>query len=88
MVYNYDWSSTYAQAVLESDQAKVGKRILEAEVAILWRTREPELTRREWQAIEVAMDVLRDMRMRRHIPLYEHLYPGPTRVASTVRKRN
>jgi hypothetical protein len=74
MVYNYDWSSTYAGAVLESDQRKVGERILEAELAILRRTREPGLARREWQAIEIAMGVLRDMRTMRHQPLYEHRY--------------
>jgi hypothetical protein len=74
MVYNYDWSSIYAGAVLESDQHELGKRILEAEIAILRRTREPGLARREWQAMEVAMDVLRDIRARRHNPLYEHRY--------------
>jgi hypothetical protein len=72
MVYNYDWSSTYAGAVLESDQRKLSKRILEAELAILRRTREPGLARREWQAMNIAMDILRDMRVRRHNPLYEH----------------
>jgi hypothetical protein len=75
MVYNYDWSSTYAVAVLESDKRKRSRRILEAELAILKRTREPELTRREWQAIDIAMDVLRDMRVRRlSEPLYERFY--------------
>ena len=74
MVNNYDWSSSYAGAVLESDRRKLSKRILEAELAILWRTREPGLARREWQAIEVAMGVLHDMRTRRHQPLYEHRY--------------
>ena len=74
MVYNYDWSSTYAGAVLESDRCKVSGRILEAELAILRRTREPGLARREWRAIEIAMGVLRDMRVRRHQPLYEHRY--------------
>ena len=72
MVYNYDWSSSYAGAVLESDRHKLSKRILEAELAILRRTREPGLAMREWRAIEVAMDILRDMRTRRHQPLYEH----------------
>ena len=72
MVYNYDWSSSYAGAVLESDKRKLSKRILEAELAILQRTREPGLARREWQAMEVAMDILHDLRMRRHQPLYEH----------------
>jgi hypothetical protein len=72
MVYNYDWSSTYAGAVLESDQRKLSQRILEAELAILRRTREPGLARREWQAMDIAMDILRDMRVRRHNPLYEH----------------
>ena len=66
MVHNYDWSSSYATAVLELDQHKLSKRIL---LAILQRTREPGLARREWQAMEVAMDVLRDMRLRRHMPL-------------------
>lgn len=74
MVYNYDWSSTYADAVLESDERKLSKRILEAELAILRRAREPGLAKREWRAIEIAMGVLRDMRMRRHQPLYEHRY--------------
>lgn len=74
MAYNYDWSSSYAVAVLGNDQREVSKRILEAELAILRRTREPGLVHREWQAIEVAMDILRDMRMRRHQPLYEHRY--------------
>jgi hypothetical protein len=74
MVYNYDWSSTYAGAVLERDQCKLNDRILEAELAILRRTREPGLARREWHAIEIAMGVLRDMRTRRHEPLYEHRY--------------
>jgi hypothetical protein len=72
MVYNYDWSSSYAGAVLENDLRKLSKRILEAELAILRRTREPGLARREWQAMEVAMDILYDLRMRRHQPLYEH----------------
>ena len=74
MVHNYDWSSSYAAAVLELDQHKLSKRILDAELAILRRTREPGLARREWQAMEVAMDILRDMRMRRHMPLYQHRY--------------
>jgi hypothetical protein len=69
MVYNYDWSSFYAGAVLESDQQKLSKRILEAELAILRRTREPGLARREWQAMYLAMHILRDMRIRRHKPL-------------------
>ena len=72
MAHNYDWSSSYAGAVLELDQNKLSRRILDAELAILRRTREPGLARREWQAMEVAMDVLRDMRMRRHMPLYQH----------------
>lgn len=72
MVHNYDWSSSYTTAVLELDQRKLSKRILDAELAILRRTHEPGLARREWQAMEVAMDVLRDMRVRRHMPLYEH----------------
>jgi hypothetical protein len=70
MVYNYDWSSSYAGAVLESDQCKLSQRILEAELAILRRTHEPGLARREWQAMDIAMDVLRDMRARRHSPLH------------------
>ena len=74
MVYNYDWSSSYAGAVLEGDQQGLGKRILEAEVAILRRTREPGLARREWQAMQIAMDILRDMRVRRHNPPYERRY--------------
>jgi len=72
MAHNYDWSSSYAGAVLELDQNILSRRILDAEIAILRRTREPGLARREWQAMEVAMDVLRDMRMRRHMPLYQH----------------
>lgn len=72
MVHNYDWSSFYASAVLESDGRNLSERILEAELAILRRTREPELARREWQAIEIAMDVLRDMRLRGHDPLHEY----------------
>jgi hypothetical protein len=72
MVYNYDWSSSYAVAVLEADQQKLSARILEAELAILRRTREPGLARREWQAMDIAMDVLRDMRDRRRNPLHEH----------------
>lgn len=72
MVYNYDWSTSYATAVLELDQRKLSKRILDAEIAILRRTREPGLARREWRAMEVAMDVLQDIRMRRHMPRYEH----------------
>jgi hypothetical protein len=72
MVHNYDWSSSYATAVLELDQQKLSKRILDAELAILRRTHEPGLARREWQAIEVAMDVLQDMRIRRHMPFYQH----------------
>ncbi len=48
MVYNYNWSSTYAVAVLESDQRKLSERLLEAELAILQRTREPGLTTKEW----------------------------------------
>src|ERR1700722_17454620 len=72
MVYNYGWSSTYAGAVLESDQRKLSKRILQAELAILQRTREPGLATKEWRAIEIAMDVLRDMRLRSHHPLHEH----------------
>jgi hypothetical protein len=72
MVCNYDWSSSYAGAVLESDQQELGKRILEAELAILRRTREPGLTKREWQAMEIAMDILSDMRVRRHNPRYGH----------------
>jgi hypothetical protein len=71
MVHNYDWSSSYATAVLELDQHQLSKRILDAELAILRRTREPGLARREWQAMEIAMDILRDMRDRRHNPLYE-----------------
>jgi hypothetical protein len=71
MVYNYDWSSSYAGAVLESDLRKLSQRILEAELAILQRTREPGLARREWQAMENAMDILRDLRVRRHNPLCE-----------------
>jgi hypothetical protein len=74
MVYDYDWSSSYAGAVLENDRHKLSERILEAEVAILRRTREPGLARREWQAMEIAMDILRDMRVRRHNPLYQHRY--------------
>jgi hypothetical protein len=72
VVYNYDWSSIYAGAVLENDQQKLSRRIIEAELAILRRTREPGLARREWQAMEIAMDILHDMRVRRHKPLYEH----------------
>jgi hypothetical protein len=72
MVHNYDWSSSYAIAVLELDQHKLSKRILDAEIAILRRTHEPGLARREWQAMEVAMDVLRDIRLRRHMPFYRH----------------
>jgi hypothetical protein len=72
MVYNYDWSSSYAGAVLESDQQELSKRILEAELAILLRTREPGLARREWQAMDIAMDILRDIRARRHKPPCEH----------------
>jgi hypothetical protein len=78
MVYNYDWSSSYAGAVLESDQRRLSKRILEAEIAILRRTREPGLARREWQAMEVAMDILRDMRIKRHKPLATSRGQGPT----------
>jgi hypothetical protein len=75
MVYNYDWSSTYAVAVLENDQRQLSKRILEAELAILRRTHEPGLARQEWQAIDIAMGVLRDMRVRRFDkPLYERFY--------------
>jgi hypothetical protein len=70
MVYNYDWSSSYAGAVLESDQRKLSQRILEAELAILRRTREPGLARREWQLMDIAMGVLRGMRARRHSPLH------------------
>jgi len=70
MVHNYDWSSSYAGAVLESDQLQVSKRILEAELAILRRTCEPGLARREWQAMEAAMDVLHELRLRRHKSLY------------------
>jgi hypothetical protein len=66
MVYNYDWSSSYAGAVLEPDQQTLSQRILEAELAILRRTRAPGLARREWQAMELAMDILRDLRARRH----------------------
>jgi hypothetical protein len=65
MVHNYDWSASYAGAVLESDQQELSKRILDAELAILRRTREPGLARREWQAIEIAMNILQDMRTRR-----------------------
>jgi hypothetical protein len=72
MVYNYDWSSSYAGAVLETDQQELSKRILNAELAILRRTREPGLARREWQAMEIAMNILHDMRVRRHKPLCEH----------------
>ena len=72
MVYNYNWSSTYAVAVLESDQRKLSERLLEAELAILQRTREPGLARKEWRAMEIAMDVLRDMRLHGHDPLHEH----------------
>ena len=72
MVHNYDWSATYAGAVLETDKRKLSKRILEAELAILQRTREAGLARREWQAMEIAMDILRDMRVRRHKPRYQH----------------
>jgi hypothetical protein len=72
MVYNYDWSSSYAGAVLESDQRQLSKRILEAELAILRRTRKPGLARQEWRAIEIAMDVLRDMWLRGHDPLHKH----------------
>jgi len=72
MVYNYDWSSSYAGAVLESDQRQLNRRILEAELAILRSTRKPGLARQEWRAIEIAMDVLRDMRLRGHDPLHEH----------------
>jgi hypothetical protein len=74
MVHNYDWSSRYAGAVLESDRHKLSERILEAELAILRRAHEPDLARREWQAMEIAMDILRDMRVRRHDPLYQHRY--------------
>lgn len=74
MVYNYDWSSSYAGAVLESDTRKLSERILEAELAILRRTREPGLVQREWRAMEVAMDILRDMRIKRYKPPYEHRY--------------
>jgi hypothetical protein len=74
MVYNYDWSASYANAVLELDKHKLSQRILEAEIAILHRTHEPGLARREWQAIDIAMDILRDMRKRRHLPLYERFY--------------
>jgi hypothetical protein len=72
MVHNYDWSTSYSTAVLELDQHNLSKRILDAELAILRRTHEPGLARREWQAMEVAMDVLQDIRMRRHMPLYQH----------------
>jgi hypothetical protein len=74
MVYNYDWSSTYAGAVLDSDQRKLSKRILQAKLAILRRTREPGLARREWQAMDIAMDILRDVRISRHRALYQHRY--------------
>ena len=70
MVYDYDWSSSYAGAVLENDQRKLSQRILEAELAILRRTHEPGLARREWQLMDIAMGVLRDMRARRHGPLH------------------
>jgi hypothetical protein len=66
MVHNYDWSSSYAGAVLESNQHELSKRILEAELATLRRTREPGLAWREWHAMEIAMDILRDMRVRGH----------------------
>jgi hypothetical protein len=69
MVYNYDLSSSCARAVLESDQCQLSERILEAELAILRRTREPGLARRECQAMEIAMDILRDTRVQRHSPL-------------------
>ena len=72
MVHNYDWSTSYASAVLELDQHKLSKRIFEAELAILRRTQEPGLAQREWQAIEIAMDVLRDLRKRSHLRLYQH----------------
>jgi hypothetical protein len=65
-------TSFLRRCCLESDQRKLSKRILEAELAILRRTREPGLARREWQAMDIAMDILRDMRVRRHKPLYEH----------------
>jgi hypothetical protein len=71
MVHTYDSSFSYATAVLELDQHKLSKRILEAELAILRRTREPGLARREWQAMEITMDILRDIRDRRHNPLCE-----------------
>jgi hypothetical protein len=74
MVFNYDWSSSYAGAVFESDHHKLSKRILEAELAILRRTREPGLTWHEWRAIEMAMNVLREMRVVRREPLYDRRY--------------
>ena len=88
MVHNYDWSTSYATAVLELDQHKLSKRILDAELAILRRTREPGLAPREWQAIEVAMGVLHDMRMRRHIPLYQHRCSSQTRASGENRGRD
>ena len=58
--------------MLESDKDKIGNRILEAELAILRRTREPGLARREWQAMEAAMDVLHEIRVRSQKPIYKY----------------
>jgi hypothetical protein len=64
----------YAGASPESHQRKLSERILEVVVAILRRNRDDGLARPEGHAIEVAMDTLRDMRVRRHNPLYRHRY--------------
>jgi hypothetical protein len=78
MIHNYDWSSIKAGAVLESDRHKLSERILEAEIGDFAAHTRAGLTRREWQVMEIAMDILRDMRMRRHSPLYERRHSNST----------
>jgi hypothetical protein len=59
MVHNYDWSSVYAGAVLESDQRKLSERILDAEIAIL-----PALASQDWRDVSGRRWKLRWMSFR------------------------
>ena len=75
MLDNLGWASAYARAVLEDDEYQL-QRIKDVESEILQRSLQPALSLREFRAIQVAIDTLRNIRSRKSSPLYERSGPN------------
>ena len=63
---NYGWSSMYARAVLENDESKVMKRVVQAENEILRRSLQPGIALREHRAMQIALDILKTIHWQKH----------------------